>query len=82
MVKVVTALAASARVTPPDFTTHLSKTLPSGIIAVTVISTPAAAEVMAFPDADAVPPVTVTAYSVAAGFFTNFLSPQPVRWQV
>ena len=85
MVKVVVALVASARVTLPSSTTHLSKTLPtSGASAVTVTTVFCAIlSVMSVPAArDAVPLMTVTMYPVAAEFFTNLVSPQSARWQV
>ena len=85
MVKVVVALVASARVTLPSSTTHLSKTLPaSGASAVTVTTVFCAIlSVIGIPAArEAVPLMTVTTYPVAAEFFTNLVSPQSARWQV
>ena len=85
MVKVVVALVASARVTLPSSTTHLSKTLPvSGASAVTVTTVFwAILSVMGVPAAtEAVPLMTVTVYSGTVGFFTNLVSPQSVRRQV
>ena len=85
MVKVVVALVASARVTLPPSTTHLSKTLPvSGASAVTVTTVfGLILSVMGVPAVtEAVPLMTVTVYSVAAEFLTNLVSPQSARWQV
>ena len=76
---------ASARVTLPSSTTHLSKTLPaSGASAVTVTTVFCSIlSVMGVPAAtEAVPLITVTVYPVAAGFLTNLVSPQSARWQV
>ena len=85
MVKVVVALVASARVTLPSRTTHLSKTLPvSGASAVTVTTVfGSILSVMGVPAVtEAVPLMTVTVYLVAAEFLTNLVSPQSARWQV
>lgn len=85
MVKVVVALVASAGMTLPSSTTHLSKTLPvSGVSAVTVTTVFCSIlSVMGMPPAsEAVPLMTVTVYPGAVGFFTNLVSPQSARWQV
>ena len=85
MVKVVVALVASARVTLPSNTTHLSKTLPvSGASAVTVTTVFCSIlSVMGVPAAtEAVPLMTVTVYPVAAGLLTNLVSPQSARRKV
>ena len=61
------ALFASARVMPPLTTSHLSNTLPVGAApAVRVTVVPIVALVIGVPaPTDAVPPVTVTLYSIA-----------------
>jgi len=76
MVKVVVALVASARVTLPSSTTHLSKTLPaSGASAVTVTTVFCSIlSVMGVPAAtEAVPLITVSVFA-STGFSANSAS--------